>query len=223
MRKMVIELDPTTGVFRLIGKMFFKNIESFDGRAIIKLDLEKKKKLVVTDLTMKDGCSLSDFKPPKEMEILDVLKKKGNTYTLLLKMEVKKKSPLAKYYNKFLGFVDIDVIYDLPFHISEKKLVISMVGETGELEKALKSFKLLGDVKRLHFQKASFTEYDPLSCLTPKQKELIIEAKKRGYYDYPRKIGSQELAEQMGISKSTAIEHLRKAEMRLLSNILAGY
>jgi len=47
----------------------------------------------------------------------------------------------------------------------------------------------------------------------------VFAARKHGYYDYPRKISSQELAEQLGISKSTMLEHLRKAEKRMIDTL----
>ncbi len=219
---MIVEMNPSL-VWTVAGKIFFKKIESFDGKAIIKYDIEKRSKMVITDLTMKEGYVLKDFNIPAEMTILDVMKKSGRTYTVLMKVEAKKKGALVKQYSKYLKFIDIDVIYDIPFHCSEKKLVLSCIGEGKELEKALKAFKLLGKVTQIHFQKAVFAESNPLSCLTPKQKEIVVQAKKSGYYDYPRRISSQELADHIGISKSTTIEHLRKAEIRLLSNMLAGY
>lgn len=224
MRKMIVELDPTM-VFKVLGKRFFRKIECFEGRALIKYSLEDMSKLVITDIVMKDGYTLENFDPPEEMVVLDVLKAREDvrTYTLLIKVQVREASPMKKYFQKLIGFMDADVIYDLPFHASESKLVVSCIGESAELEKALKAFRLMGTVRQIHFQKATFTEYDPLACLTPKQRDIVLAAKKTGYYGYPKRVSSQDLAEQLGISKATLIEHLRKAEIRLIDNLLAGY
>lgn len=80
-----------------------------------------------------------------------------------------------------------------------------------------------GEVRNVIFEEASFSGDDPFSRLTPKQKAILIAAKQHGYYEYPRRINSQQLAERLGISKTTAIEHLRKAEARLITTLLAGY
>ena len=82
---------------------------------------------------------------------------------------------------------------------------------------------LFGKVYNIRYHKAVYQEHNMLSVLTDKQREIILAAKREGYYDYPRKINTKELAEKVGVSKATVVEHLRKAEGRLMANILAGY
>jgi len=72
--------------------------------------------------------------------------------------------------------------------------------------------------KRAGYQKKSF-----LALLTDKQKEVLSAAYKYGYYDLPKRINSERLAERVNLSKPTMIEHLRKAERRVLEEIIEGY
>ena len=81
----------------------------------------------------------------------------------------------------------------------------------------------MGNVVNMRFQKAAYQHRDIISILTDKQRDIMIAATKHGYYKYPRKIKSEELAQKIGISKGTTVEHLRKAEERLIENIFAGY
>jgi predicted DNA binding protein len=59
------------------------------------------------------------------------------------------------------------------------------------------------------------------SPLTERQREVVTEALTRGYYDWPREITNEKLAEELEISRATLHEHLRKAERTLLSSALA--
>jgi predicted DNA binding protein len=43
-----------------------------------------------------------------------------------------------------------------------------------------------------------------------------------GYYEVPRKISSEELSSHLNADKSTVVEHLRKAEKKLIDGIIAG-
>lgn len=60
----------------------------------------------------------------------------------------------------------------------------------------------------------------PISCLSPKQLNILKAAIERGYFDCPRRIDSRQLAKQVGISQSTLLEHLRKAQSKILKEIL---
>lgn len=60
-----------------------------------------------------------------------------------------------------------------------------------------------------------------LARLTGKQRKALLLAYTLGYYDVPRKISSEGLAKRLKVNKSTLVEHLRKAQRRILSAILS--
>jgi len=55
-----------------------------------------------------------------------------------------------------------------------------------------------------------------LDTLTPTQREVFETARAAGYYEWPRGCSTRELADQVDRSKTTLLEHLRKAESKLL-------
>lgn len=68
----------------------------------------------------------------------------------------------------------------------------------------------------------TLTEFDDRtdSRVTDRQREVVLEALSRGYYDWPRRLTSEQLADELDISRATLHEHLRKAERTLLSSVL---
>ena len=54
--------------------------------------------------------------------------------------------------------------------------------------------------------------------LTEKQERIFWLALKGGFFDYPRKIGTQELSDKLGIRPSTLSEILRRGTRRLLEH-----
>jgi hypothetical protein len=219
MRKVIVEMDPNF-IFRVVSKDIFKIIEYIEGRALLKMDYEKGEKLTIYDIKMKPGHRPEEMKILGEVKLLKIMKQEGDVYTCLAWGRADKKTIKLMHW---LKIKDLDVIYDLPFFVSKDKFVFSAIGENDDLKRLLKVMKLMGKVRSTHFQKATFTEHNILSCLTDKQKEVVVKARKMGYYDYPKKVSSQDLADNLGISRATTIEHLRKAESRLMETILAGY
>lgn len=55
-----------------------------------------------------------------------------------------------------------------------------------------------------------------LSSLTTRQSEVLRVAFERGYFESPRAVTLEGLADEMEVSKATASEHLRKAQKRML-------
>lgn len=55
-----------------------------------------------------------------------------------------------------------------------------------------------------------------LGSIPPRQRELLTLALQEGYFDIPRETTLEELAAKMDITKTTASNHLRKAERSLM-------
>lgn len=84
------------------------------------------------------------------------------------------------------------------------------------LQELLTDLKGLGEVELMSVVPYSFN----LSTLTVKQKAILNSAYINGYYEYPRKVDSKQLANLSKISKSTLIEHLRKAEVKIIKDFI---
>ncbi|PNX50036.1 MAG: hypothetical protein BV456_08045 [Thermoplasmata archaeon M8B2D] len=216
MRKLTIDLKIKEEFLEMLNFLLDKT-ESIELIELIKLDFEQGIKMGIAALNMKEGYTIDDIDIPDYMDNVTVLKQEGNRYIIFAKVKFfKKVATLAQKFN-------IDVIWDTPSIFKKDKIILSVIGGEKDLKRFLDVIKILGVVQSASFKKAAFNEQSIISCLTQKQKEILIAAKKNGYYNYPRKINSEKLSKKIGLSKPTVVQHLRKAEVRIISNILAGY
>ena len=110
-----------------------------------------------------------------------------------------------------------------PDFLDVDRMKVEMIGKENEIKKLLhytnkwgdNSFKILG-LTSIDTKGASL-----LSKLTPRQRQMLLTAYALGYYDVPRRISSDELSRHLKVDKSTIVEHLRKAERRLIGSIIA--
>jgi predicted DNA binding protein len=76
-------------------------------------------------------------------------------------------------------------------------------------------------IKRLKLGENAFLkESSVLSELSGKQLHIVKTALENGYFDCPRLIDSRELAKKVGMAQSTLLEHLRKAQFKILRDTL---
>jgi predicted DNA binding protein len=59
--------------------------------------------------------------------------------------------------------------------------------------------------------------YDRLS---DRQTESLVEAQRIGYYNWPREVSANEVADRLDVSNPTVLEHLRKGEQKVLNLFL---
>ena len=217
MRKAIIEVTPNRLTRSMWGDLF-DTVDHLEGREILQLNFERGIKLVIVDIFMKEGYTIDDVKLPKRVEVLNVLKSDRSRYTVLLKAKIK-----GQFLERLMKLFDLDLIYDMPYYADPGVIRMSCIGEGEPIRKLVGLIGILGNVEKVSFTGAAFSEFNILNVLTDKQKEILLAAKKNGYYEYPRKVNTQQLSEKLGISKATTVEHLRKAEMRLMNSMLEGY
>jgi hypothetical protein len=234
MRKVVVEFDPAC-YEKLGAAKIFETVKAIEFRQILRLDFEEGTKILVEDIEMKPGFVIEDMDLPEGIEILNILKREGNRYTVLMKAEadifVQRQLGLDWQQAKTLPALadaeklfsaDFRILPDPPILISEERAMFGFLGDKESIEIMLNLLRFLVDVKSVSFPRMGPYEYDVLSALTQRQREALAAAQKYGYYAYPRRISTEELARKMGLTKTTLIEHLRKAENALVSSLIPG-
>jgi DNA binding protein with HTH domain len=110
-----------------------------------------------------------------------------------------------------------------PDFLDVDRMKVEILGKERDVKKILenasrwsKTYKILG------LTSIDKKEEPLLSKLSSKQRQALLTAFALGYYDVPRKISSEELSRHLNADKSTIVEHLRKAEKKLIDGIIAG-
>lgn len=108
-----------------------------------------------------------------------------------------------------------------PLGLRNGRLTFTVVGTQAQLRSILNGVERRKIYYRvLSLVDARFGSDSLLRRLTEKQQEVLQAAYRQGYYDVPRKVTSKDLARSLRLTDSTVVEHLRKAERRLLLQIL---
>ncbi|HEX9907006.1 MAG TPA: helix-turn-helix domain-containing protein [Thermoplasmata archaeon] len=217
MRKITLTVNPNDLVREEYGSTFEK-IHSFEILEMLKIDYDEAFCVDLMEYTLKDNVDINEIGPIGNMEIISILKSRGNKHVCLIQYTEPEKSR-----NSF-GEGDMGLILSTPTIISEGRFVVSVMGERKNLAKFVEMMRAqVGTIENLAVKKAVYERRDLLSVLTEKQREVFIAANEHGYYDYPKRIGSERLADRVRLSRPTVLQHLRKAEGRLFKEIMAGY
>ena len=114
--------------------------------------------------------------------------------------------------------------FSTPFEFRDGRAKLAFLGSAKQIKKHLEYLErhARGRFKVVSLTDARFPPNSPIARLTEKQRRVLITAYRLGYYDLPRKIGSEELARKLNLVKSTFVAHRRKAERRLLTEMLSG-
>lgn len=143
-----------------------------------------------------------------------VLQSEGREYTCLAKGAFS--DDITRFLQAYGSHFDYPIVFE------NDALTFNMVGSQEDFH----TFVTDASEKGWGLEILSVCDYNPhvsgiFDILTPRQKKILLESYRQGYFDLPRKINANDLAEKMGMHKTTLLEHIHKAEKRLIGHLLA--
>lgn len=136
-------------------------------------------------------------------------------YEVLVGWKPKRGSLLADHIETGQGYIIG------PFRFVAGRFKITLLGNQKQIQRFLGQIEEHGlSYKVNSMMNASFSPDSPLDSLTEKQRLVLVSAFRLGYYDIPRKLDTDRLADKLSLVNSTVVEHIRKAERRMLAEML---
>lgn len=157
--------------------------------------------------------SVEDVFKGRFFEVTPLIKESPGTFICFLR---ERRPERSRY------MMNSGVYFPGPYEISDGRVRFGVMGETEQLREFLNVLeKTVPEFKVTSVANGKFLSGSPLENLTEKQRNVLSVAFENGYYDLPRKAGSQELSRKVGLDSSTFIEHRRKAELRLMRSLFS--
>jgi len=188
---------------------FFERIEVL---AIYSID--SKVQTEVCRFRLNEGYTVDEIVKCGCIKEFIVLKRDLRNFTCIIKGEFPRE--IKKLIRTF------DIKFEFPIIMEKGFSFISIIGTSSELQAIIAVF----NEKGWNVEILTIEDYDPhisgiFNILTDKQRDILIESFNNGYFDQPRRINAGELAEKMGMHKTTFLEHIHKAERRLISHLIS--
>ena len=121
------------------------------------------------------------------------------------------------------GLVQTGGYFVGPLEFRDERARITFLGNARQVRSLLQTMKKERIEHRvLASTDAKFSPDSSLRGLTQKQLVAIRSAFELGYFDIPRRVSSEDLGEKLRLDPSTLNIHLRKAEKKILSEILSN-
>ena len=194
----------------------FKNVKSLELLYFLKQDQQEF--AAISEINFKDAnTKIEELLVGDYLADIQVLERQKNgAYIVFLRSGPSLSSVLSS--------IGIESGYLFPpLGIADGKVKFSFLGSPQQVKAFCEGIDTIGMRYRvILLTDLNFSPISPLNQLTEKQREVLITAYKMGYYEIPRKLNSDELAKKLGLVNSTVVEHLRKAEQRLIRQILEG-
>lgn len=109
---------------------------------------------------------------------------------------------------------------DWPIRETADGLEVTLFGEDTALQQLIASFPDGLDVTLKRTGEYQPDMGDPAGQLTDRQTDILRTALAAGYYDIPRRATQRDLAAELGLSRGTIGDHIRRAEAKIIRSII---
>jgi hypothetical protein len=213
MRRLTVELPlPDIERYILTGDLPIQQMESLEVLHFLRQD--PKEYSVIARIAFKDPAyPLKDMLPfGCEMQILD--RDKDGAYTVFIKGK-------SRLWSRSSRVMTVGGYVSPPVEIIDGRVRLTFLGNNEEVRAFLQLFQRAGArCNVISVEDANFSSASPLNRLTEKQRRVLITSYRMGYYDLPRRASSTQVAQKLHVGSSTLVAHRRKAERRLLTQVL---
>lgn len=103
-----------------------------------------------------------------------------------------------------------------PVTRQEGAIEVRMVGEPAAVSEAVEALPPAVDVNVHEVGERGLTDEHSGVPLSDRQRDAVVAALELGYYDQPRSATHEDIAEVLGCAPSTASEHVKKVEAKLV-------
>jgi predicted DNA binding protein len=194
-------LDKLVSVFQTAGLRDLEEFACYGNGAVVQVEVEEPIEV----------AELRGFEYVDRVERIDG---QGDTELYLVAFTTPALSEdIADHAEEMVGTCDPDV--------GDDGVTMSYVGPQDAIRGAVGAYQTAGvspDLRQLGAYKG---REQPLDALTDRQREVIQTAFEMGYYEVPRSVSTQDLAEELELDSSTVAEHLQRAERNLLTQHLS--
>lgn len=215
MRYLKSVLSPTDGTFHPVEEMIADNPDLRRGQVHHINLLSDDTVAALYEIEGEGGVLHDALKESDEVLSYDVIDVSEETYHVYV--HVRQGEPVVD----LLSIVDDRrLMVDTPMEFVEDGVRATVIGEQSTLREALDDIPEGVDVDVRRVGEYSPQDDRVLANLTDRQREVLRVAARLGYYDVPRSATHDEVADSLGCAPSTASEHLRKIESKIVDVLL---
>jgi predicted DNA binding protein len=212
MRRLIVEC-PTGELDRVLGDSITRKIESLEVISFLRFTKDEAAMICRVKFHGK-VANVEEMLKSKGFEMQILEQEKDGICTCFVRKIYQAKTS-ARDSLAAEGYLSI------PYEIRDGKVRATFVGNEKQIKRILETIEGTGiRHKVVSLIDARFPSGSPLGHLTEKQRRVLITAFRLGYYDLPKRISSEELARMLKVQASTFVVHRKRAERRLLAEII---